>query len=107
MGILKDLLDKLKTGEVVFEFRTSEGRIRKSRGTLNQNIIPREDWAYGASFRRPPPKTDETSVRLKGFQPFFDLDISKWRRFRALNVIRIVSFKEFKGRNYNFDPDDL
>jgi hypothetical protein len=107
MGILKTLLDHLKNGEATFEFRTSEGRIRRSRGTLNQNLIPRDEWASGATFKRPIPKFDETSVKMKGFQAFYDLDISKWRRFKAFNVIRVISFKPFKGKNFDFDPDDL
>lgn len=93
MGILATLLKNLQDGEVTFEFRTTEGKLRKARGTLNQNMIPKDDWAKGATIRRPGPKVDEISVRLRTFQPFYDLEISQWRRFKPLNLIRIISSK--------------
>jgi hypothetical protein len=93
MGTLGTLLKQLQDGEVTFEFRTTEGKIRKARGTLNQNMIPKDDWAKGATIRRPGPKVDEISVRLRTFQPFYDLEISQWRRFKPMNVMRIISHK--------------
>jgi hypothetical protein len=104
MGILSDLLKHLQNGEVTFEFRTTEGKIRKSRGTLNQNMIPRDEWAKGASIKRPGPKLDELSVRIRKFQPFYDLEISQWRRFKPMNLIRIISSKP--SRNFGrIKPD--
>lgn len=98
MGLLSNLLSHLQNGEVTFEFRTTDGKIRKARGTLNQNMIPREEWTKGASIKRPGPKVDELSVRIRKFQPFYDLEISEWRRFKPMNLIRIISFKA--SRNF-------
>jgi len=95
MGTLGKLLELLKAGEVVFEFRTSSGKLRRARGTLNDKRIPREDWAKGKLMRLPPPKVDEPSVRARMFQPFYDLDIGEWRRFKVLGLVRIVSSKTF------------
>lgn len=93
MGLLSDVLSKLQTGEVTFEFRTRSGKIRRARGTLNQNRIPREDWSKGKLLRKPAPKTDEYSVRSRMFQPFYDLELGEWRRFKALSLIRILNFR--------------
>lgn len=103
MGILANLLNSLKNGEVVFEFRTSTGKIRKARGTLNQNRIPKEDWSKGKQQRQLAPKTDEMSVRMKTFQPFYDLDLGEWRRFKVFNVLKVYS-----SRNANdIKPEEI
>lgn len=91
MGMLKDLLKKLEDGEVVFIYRTRSGSLRKARGTLNEKRIPKEDWPKSKLLRQPKPKTDEFSVRQRMYQPFYDLDINEWRRFKVLNLMRIVS----------------
>lgn len=91
MSLLGKLLDSLKNGEVVFEFRTDSGKLRRARGTLNKKRIPREDWPKSQIMRWPAPKTDEYSVKQRMFQPFYDLDIGEWRRFKVLKLIRIVS----------------
>jgi hypothetical protein len=90
MGTLGNILNLLKTSEVTFEFRTSKGVIRRARGTLNSERIPKEDWSKGKKFRLPPPKVDEFSARSKKYQPFYDLDIGEWRRFSVFSLIRII-----------------
>lgn len=91
MSLLGKLLDSLKNGEVIFEFRTDSGKLRRARGTLNKKRIPREDWPKGQILRWPSPKTDEMSVRQRLYQPFYDLDKGEWRRFKVLKLMRIVS----------------
>ncbi len=107
MGILTTLIDKLKQGEVSFEYKTSDMRIRKARGTLNQNLIPRDEWAKGASMKKPIPKTDEMSARFKGYQPYYDLDIGEWRRFKPLSLIRIISSNIRQKPRTNFDDAEF
>lgn len=106
MGTLGTLLNLLKNGEVVFEFRTSTGKIRKARGTLNQNRIPREDWSKGKLTRQLAPKTDEMSVRMKTYQPFYDLDLGEWRRFKVFNLLKIYTSRpqtNVKPEEVDFD----
>lgn len=91
MSTLGTLLQLLKNGEVTFEFRTSKGKVRKARGTLNQTRIPREDWSKNKVMRQPAPKTDEMSVRMRMFQPFYDLDLGEWRRFKVFNLLKVYS----------------
>ncbi|HQJ57245.1 MAG TPA: SH3 beta-barrel fold-containing protein [Caldisericia bacterium] len=95
MSTLGKLLDLLKAGEVVFEYRTVKGRTRKARGTLNDKLIPKQDWAKGKLMRQPPPKTDEFSVRQRMYQPFYDLDIGEWRRFSVIRLTKIISTRPF------------
>lgn len=97
MGILSDLLTRLKEGEVTFEFRTSSGRIRRARGTLSSARIPKEDWSKGKKLRQPPPKTDEYSVRARRFQPYYDIDKGEWRRFKVFALTRIIQNKPILG----------
>lgn len=97
MTTLGKLLELLKAGDVTFEFRTSKGKIRKARGTLNQNRIPREDWSKGKQMRQPAPKTDEMSVRSRMFQPFYDLDLGEWRRFKVFNLLRIYTTRPIQN----------
>lgn len=95
MGLLSNLLLKLKNGEVVFEYRKKDGRLRKARGSLNRDRIPPEDW-NGVNN---PKKVDENSARLKQFISYYDLDVGEWRRFKFLSLIRIVSFKTIQNIN--------
>lgn len=95
MTTLGKLLDLLKAGEVVFEFRTKSGKVRRARGTLNEKRIPKEDWAKAKLMKLPAPKVDEFNVRQRMFQPFYDLDKGEWRRFRVFGLLKIVSSKPF------------
>ena len=94
MGLLTDVITALKEGEAIFEFRTRTGRIRRARGTLNSKLIPKEDWSKGKLLHQPSPKTDDYSVRSRMFQPFYDLDIGEWRRFKALSLTRLLNKKQ-------------
>lgn len=108
MGLLGNLLNQLKTSEVTFEFRTHEGKLRRARGTLNSDRIPKEDWSKGKKFRMPAPKVDEFSVRSRKFQPFYDLDRGEWRRFSAFSLIRIVGSRPVNNsKSIELEDDDL
>lgn len=107
MGLLTDVLTALKDGEAIFEFRTKSGRIRRARGTLNSKSIPKEDWSKGKLLHQPPPKTDDYSVRSRMFQPFYDLDIGEWRRFKALSLTRLLNKKKPLTRFKDVSDDDL
>lgn len=108
MGLLGNILNLLKTSEVVFEFRAKGGRLRRARGTLNHDRIPKEDWSKGKKFRQPPPKVDEFTVSSRKFQPFYDLDKGEWRRFSAFSLIRIVSSRPINNiKKLEFDEDEF
>ena len=94
MGLLKNLLNLLKTTEVTFYYRTADGRLRKARGTLNHDYIPKEDWSKGKKFRLPPPKVEEPYVMHRRFQPYYDLDKGEWRRFKVLSLSRIEATRQ-------------
>jgi hypothetical protein len=94
MGLLGNLLKLLKTSEATFYFRTSEGKLRKARGTLNHEYIPKEDWPKGKKFRLPAPKVEEPYVIHRRYQPYYDLDLGEWRRFKALSLSRIESTRQ-------------
>ena len=108
MGLLGNLLNQLKTSEVTFEFRTHDGRLRRARGTLNSDRIPKEDWSKGKKFRMPAPKVDEFSVRTRKYQPFYDIDRGEWRRFSVFSLIRIVGVRQVTNtKSIELEDDDL
>ena len=96
MGLLGNLLLRLKEGEVTFEYRKSDGKLRKARGTLNRERIPTSDWN---SVKNPNKKVDELSLRVKHFVSYYDLDVGEWRRFKLFSLIKIVSYKLMKDVN--------
>jgi len=90
MGILTTLLQRLKEGEVTFDYRTVDGKIRRARGTLNKERIPREDWM---SVKQPKKVENEIQARQQSYLSYYDLGVGEWRRFKIFAVLRIVSFK--------------
>jgi hypothetical protein len=91
MSVLGELLELLKTSEVIFEYRTANGRLKRVSGTLNLSRISPMDMPKSKRAGLPAPKTDENSVRARMYQPYYDLDKGEWRRFKVLRLIRIVS----------------
>ena len=92
MGLLGNLIEKLKQGEVTFEYRKSDGRLRKARGTLLKERIPTEDWN---SVINPNKNVSETQ-RDYSYISYYDLDKSEWRRFKIFSLSKIFSFKLMK-----------
>lgn len=90
MGILGTLLQRLKEGEVTFDYRKSNGQNRRARGTLNKERIPKEDWNV---VKNPTKVPDELSARRASYLSYYDLDEGGWRRFKIFSLLRIVSFK--------------
>ena len=89
MGLLSTTLQQLTSGTCNFEFRERNGKIRRAKGTLNLKLIPKEDWPKSKLNGQLSPKVDEYSVRAKMYQPYYDLDLQMWRRFKALSLIRL------------------
>jgi len=73
---------KLRTGIYRFSYFKIDGGIREARGTLNMDLIPKD--------QRPVSGIDtEAMDHMKNFC-YFDLDISGWRSFRLDNFIGFV-----------------
>ena len=76
---LSKLRLKMRDGEVKFEFEKKDGSVRTARGTVKNDLIPKEH-------RSDERKRSTSDVVFN----YFDLDKDDWRCFRKENFLGIV-----------------
>lgn len=85
---LKELIDSLKEGVVVFEYEKKDGSTRVAKGTLNEKFLPeREPDEF---------ELDKESVDTLVGVKYKDLD-----EYMTLNKIELIGESE-DGKNYKF-----
>lgn len=79
------LLELFRNDIISFSFYKKDGSLRKSRGTLNQNIIKES----GYEFKNTEKLTNETD----SFNPiikYFDIEKSAWRSFNIESLNEVM-----------------
>ena len=102
--LVRDLLEALGQGVVVFEYEKKDGTLRQARGTLCRGISEKYD-AYETPLNPPrgeasvtPPRRRRRGVDSLNFA-YWDLDKEAFRNFSIVNVKRIVEVT-IKGNNH-------
>ena len=74
------LREKLQQGETHFVFKKKDGSRRAAVGTLNFDIIPKEDTEF---------KSDERKEERTDQVTYYDLEKMAWRCCKTENILEI------------------
>lgn len=79
-NVADELREKLQQGEVHFVFKKKDGSRRAAVGTLNFDIIPKEDTQF---------KSEERKEERQDQVTYYDLEKMSWRCCKTENILEI------------------
>ena len=83
--LLKELVEALSKGVVVFEYRTAQNVLRKAVGTTERDLVAMFMREYGIS-------VSGTGKKNEHLVTYFDLEKKGFRNFHVGRVERIIGF---------------
>lgn len=78
------LREKLQQGETHFVFKKKDGSRRQAVGTLNFDIIPKDDWPVTAD-----DIDSDYKDKNEGVVTYYDLEKMAWRCCKTENILEI------------------
>lgn len=78
------LREKLQQGKTNFVFRKKDGSKRNAVGTLNFDLIPKDDWPVTAD-----DIDSDYKDKNKGVVTYYDLEKMAWRCCKTENILEI------------------
>lgn len=78
------LREKLQQGETHFVFKKKDGSKRNAVGTLNFDIIPKDDWPVTAD-----DIDSDYKDKNEGVVTYYDLEKMAWRCCKTENILEI------------------
>ena len=78
------LREKLQQGETHFVFKKKDGSRREAVGTLNFDLIPKDDWPVTAD-----DIDSDYKDKNEGVVTYYDLEKMAWRCCKTANILEI------------------